>query len=113
MWQVFTINYYRPHPLTSPPPQVLIKKSYGDSKKRHKRRNWQLQSMDKERAGLGEELEDEEKDYLDFLEDLEEDQSYRQGVNIYKSKCGHVTVRPLVVNMLLLILFRAQFSSCH
>ena len=62
--------------------------------------------------GLGEELE-EEKDYLDFLEDLEEDQSYRQVVNIFKSKCGHVTVRPLVVNMLLHILFRARFSSCH
>ena len=101
--------------MTPPASQVLIKKSYGDSKKRHKRRNWQLhvQSMDKERVGLGEELEEEEKDYLDFLEDLEEDQSYRQGVNIYKSKCGHVTVRPLVVNMLLHVLFRAWFSSCH
>ena len=69
--------------------------------------------MDKERAGLGKEPEEEEKDYLDFLEDLEEDQSYRQGVNIYKSKCGHVTVRRLVVNMLLHILFRARFSSCY
>ena len=102
MWQVFTINYYKPHPSTPPPHQVLIKKSYGDSKKRHKRKNWQLQSMDKESTGLGEELEEEEKD-----------QSYRQWVNIYKSKCGHVTVRPLVVNMLLHILFRAwvQFLS--
>ena len=99
--------------MTPPSPQVLIKKSYGDSKKRNKRRNWQLQSMDKEKAGLGEELEEEEKDYIDFLEDLEEDQSYRQGVNIYKSKYGHVIVRPLVVNMLLHILFRAWFSFCH
>ena len=40
--------------------------------------------MKKEASAGGSGLDDEE--YLDFLEDLEEDQSYRQGVNIYKSK---------------------------
>lgn len=34
---------------------------------------------------------EEEDDYLDFLEDLEEDHGYRQGVNIYKSE-SHVLI---------------------
>ena len=34
-----------------------------------------------------EEEDDDQRDYLDFLEDLEEDPNYRQGVNIFMSEC--------------------------
>ena len=67
----------------------MIKKYYGDKKKRHKNRNWQLKSLPKEVAGNDEEAMEEEEhetDMLDFLEDLEEDKSFREGINIYRSK---------------------------
>ena len=65
--------------------QVLIKKSYGDRLKRHRKRKWQLQSLPKETEDKMEEGE-EEKDLLDFMEDLEEDKTYREDINIYMSK---------------------------
>lgn len=65
------------------PDVLLVKKGYGDSKKRHKHRNWQLQTIHKEPEGMMEEEDDDQRDYLDFLEDLEEDPNYRQGVNIF------------------------------
>ena len=60
-----------------------MKKSYGDRHKRHRRRNWFLQQLDREM-----EVETEDKayqcDYTEFLEDLEEDIKFRQAVNIYQ-----------------------------
>ena len=67
------------------PLQLLVKKSYGDKKKCHKQRNWYLQSLNKEQSTAMDEVA-YEKDYYDFLEDLEEDRQFRQHVNIYKSK---------------------------
>ena len=71
---------------------MLVKKSFGSRRRRHKKRNWHLQSIKKE------EPTEEDDDYFDFLEDLEEDHTYRQGVNIYKSKPRpyHMTVTWLV-----------------
>ena len=65
----------------------MIKKCYGDRRRRHKHRKWQLQTLHKEMAEGEEEMDDEkqEQDLMDFLEDLEEDKSYRQSVNIYLS----------------------------
>lgn len=65
----------------------MIKKCYGDRRRRHKHRKWQLQALHKEMAEGEEEMDDEkqEQDLMDFLEDLEEDKSYRQSVNIYLS----------------------------
>ena len=51
------------------PDVVLIKKSY-DCTKRQRRRNWKLKELarDKENKDT-----DDERQYQDFLEDLEED----------------------------------------
>ena len=67
---------------------MLIKKSYGDQQKRHKQRNWQLQMIDREMdaAMATANQEAAEQDYREFLEDLEEDRSYRNSVNIYFSE---------------------------
>ena len=65
--------------------QVLVKKAYGDRLRRHRKRKWELQSLPKEMEDKMEEGE-EERDLLDFMEDLEEDETYRQDINIYLSK---------------------------
>ncbi|CDQ78929.1 unnamed protein product [Oncorhynchus mykiss] len=62
------------------PDVVLIKKSYNRSK-RVKRRNWKLKEMDKDREGMAPE---DERQYQDFLEDLEEDEALRKNVNIFR-----------------------------
>ena len=68
--------------------QVLVKKSYGDKRKRHKLRKWQLQQLDREMEATNQ--ESYERDYTEFLEDLEEDKQFRQNVNIYFSKLWSV-----------------------
>ena len=63
----------------------MIKKIYGDRLKRHKKRKWKLNrlNIDKDSASIA---TNEDKEYLDFLEDLEEDPKSREHVNIYKGK---------------------------
>lgn len=63
---------------------MLLKKSYDDKRKRHKQRNWKLKSLNKDVELAG--TENGEKDYLEFMDNLEEDQGYRQNVNIYHGK---------------------------
>ncbi|KAL9962258.1 hypothetical protein ACROYT_G031342, partial [Oculina patagonica] len=63
------------------PDVVLVKKSYADKKKRHRRRNWKLKGLEKEVSGIDQDSFD--RDYDAFLGDLEEDKTYRQHVNIY------------------------------
>ena len=67
--------------------QVLVKKSYGDKRRRHKQRNWQLEQLDKE-MDVSTETRQEgyEQDYTECLDDLEEDKLFRKNVNIYFSK---------------------------
>ncbi|XP_053278889.1 60S ribosomal export protein NMD3-like [Pleuronectes platessa] len=62
------------------PDVVLIKKSY-DRSRRVKRRNWKLEEMPRDREDNN---TDDERQYQDFLEDLEEDEALRKNVNIYK-----------------------------
>ena len=52
------------------------------------KRNWQLQMIDREMdaAMATANQEAAEQDYREFLEDLEEDRSYRNSVNIYFSE---------------------------
>ncbi|KAL9939428.1 hypothetical protein V8E36_001245 [Tilletia maclaganii] len=82
------------------PDVILVKKSYPDSKKRRKNRNWKLKSIAKEvendaeaeggkakgalgrRGGL--DAARVEKDYELFLRELEEDEEMRAGVNLYR-----------------------------
>jgi len=56
------------------PDVVLVKKIYDDPTLRNKKRNWKLKQLTLERN----------KDYDEFLDDLEEDKEYRTGINIYK-----------------------------
>ncbi|XP_066565468.1 60S ribosomal export protein NMD3 [Amia ocellicauda] len=71
------VNKMNPHHV---PDVVLIKKSY-DRNRRQKRRNWKLKEMDKDREGMD---TDDERQYQDFLEDLEEDEALRKNINIFR-----------------------------
>ncbi|XP_031572749.1 60S ribosomal export protein NMD3-like [Actinia tenebrosa] len=64
------------------PDVILVKKSYSDKKKRRRARNWKLKMLDKE---VGKDVNQEhfERDYDNFLEELEEDKEFRKNVNIY------------------------------
>ena len=66
--------------------QVLIKKTYGDRQKRHKMRNWKIRHLDKENSDMEVSKNVQEQDYAEFLENIEEDLSYRKNVNVYFSK---------------------------
>lgn len=62
------------------PDVILVKKVYGDKMRRLQKRKWKLNrlnvDMETDSASLN-------RDYADFMEDLEEDPAYRQNVNIY------------------------------
>ncbi|XP_046864898.1 60S ribosomal export protein NMD3-like [Xenia sp. Carnegie-2017] len=75
------LNKFTPDKL---PDVILVKKIYGDKKERKKARKWKLKTLEKDI--VGENPESIEKEFDDFLEDLEEDQVYRHNVNIYKDK---------------------------
>ncbi|KAL8594961.1 hypothetical protein ACOMHN_038758 [Nucella lapillus] len=60
-------------------PDVILVKKVFDRPRRSRRRNWKLRRM-----AEGLDTESVERDYTEFLEDLEEDPEMRQGVNIYK-----------------------------
>jgi nonsense-mediated mRNA decay protein 3 len=64
---------------------VLVKKLYGDKLKRHKKRKWRLDRLKMDKEG-GSVATIDDKDYLDFLEDIEEDAKVRENINIYKGK---------------------------
>ena len=60
---------------------VLVKKVYADKSVRNRRRKWKLRHLDAD----GMDVTSVNRDYTDFLEDLEEDEAYRQNINIYKN----------------------------
>jgi len=64
------------------PDVILIKKIYGDEQNRHKKRKWKLNRLkiDKEESIAT----SEDRDYMDFLQDVEEDKDFRANINIYK-----------------------------
>lgn len=85
-------------PTERKPDVILVKKSYPDSKKRSKNRNWRLKSIAKEaddtsgegagRGAVGRKggLDGKrvEAAYEWFLRELEEDEEMRAGVNLYR-----------------------------
>jgi nonsense-mediated mRNA decay protein 3 len=73
----------------------LVKKSYGDKRKRHKLRNWQLQQLDREMESTNQ--ESYERDYTEFLEELEEDKMFRQNVNIYFSESLSLSLLIMII----------------
>lgn len=56
------------------PDVVLIKKNY-DRTKRQRRRNWKLKELARDKENMD---TDDERQYQDFLEDLEEDEAIRK-----------------------------------
>lgn len=80
------------------PDIVLVKKSFPVRRKKNRRRNWKLKSIAKEaedgpdaygRGALGRrgglDQERVERDYENFLRDLEEDPELRATINLYKT----------------------------
>nr|XP_022333398.1 60S ribosomal export protein NMD3-like [Crassostrea virginica] len=65
------------------PDVVVVKKVFGDKTTRNRKRRWKLKHLHDD---LHMETASNERDYTDFLEDLEEDQTTRQHVNIYKDQ---------------------------
>ncbi|CAF1313575.1 unnamed protein product [Adineta steineri] len=63
---------------------ILVKKIYADKSLRNRRRQWKLKHLDVEDVGSVNSTM--ERDYTDFLEDLEEDAVLRQTVNVYKDE---------------------------
>jgi len=62
---------------------VLVKKVYADKGSRIRRRKWKLKHLDRQ---VDDDASSAGGDYEDFLEDLEEDPTIRQGVNIFVDK---------------------------
>lgn len=65
------------------PDIVLVKKVYADKGSRIRRRKWKLKHLDRE---VDDDASSAGGDYEDFLQDLEEDPTIRQGVNIFVDK---------------------------
>lgn len=62
-------------------PDVILVKKFYDHSERRKRRTWKLQHMADPNQGH---LDGD--DYIEFLDDLEEDPALRQNINIFKDK---------------------------
>lgn len=60
------------------PEVILVKKHYANKKKRA----WKLKHLPRDDTSIG----TGNRDYNDFLDDLEEDPLYRQNINIYRNK---------------------------
>jgi len=65
------------------PDVVLVKKVYLDSGRRMRRRKWKLKHLDRD---VDDDASSAGGDYEDFLQDLEEDKTIREGVNIFVDK---------------------------
>lgn len=78
------------------PPVVLVRKTYPKFRKRQKHRIWKLKHLDKE--ALGEEnfhKKDKtqgkyEKDYEQFIQEIEEDPELRQQIDLYRVFISHL-----------------------
>ncbi|VDI14121.1 nonsense-mediated mRNA decay protein 3 [Mytilus galloprovincialis] len=60
---------------------MLVKKIFGNKNSRNKKRKWKLKHLHDD---LHADTSSNERDYTDFLEDLEEDEAFRKNVDIYK-----------------------------
>lgn len=65
------------------PDVIVVKKSYGSKVSRNRRREWKLRHIDIDKASDDSSVN---REYMDFLDDLEEDPMLRQNVNIYADK---------------------------
>jgi len=69
------------------PDVVIVKKSFGDKKKRSRNRAWKLKQLTEDVAAK------EDADYDEFLEDIEEDKEFRQNINIYRDRTKMIAER--------------------
>lgn len=67
----------------SVPDAIIVKKFYGDKAARNRRRQWKLKRLEIDQASDGSSAN---RDYNDFMEDLEEDPLLRKNINIYSDK---------------------------
>jgi len=65
------------------PDVVLVKKVYTDTGTRIRRRKWKLKHLDRQ---IDDDASSAGGDYEDFLQDLEEDPTIREGINIFVDK---------------------------
>ncbi|XP_063707071.1 60S ribosomal export protein NMD3 [Culicoides brevitarsis] len=71
------------------PDVIVVKKHYGDKSVRKRMRNWKLKHLVDEPMT---DTDGEGADYNEFLEDLEEDPTLRQNVNIFKDSKKQIPV---------------------
>jgi nonsense-mediated mRNA decay protein 3 len=64
--------------------KILVKKVYGNEKERQRKRKWKLNRL--KVAQEGSIATSDDRDYQDFLKDIEEDSEIREHINIYKDK---------------------------
>ncbi|KAJ1674852.1 ribosome-binding protein, partial [Spiromyces aspiralis] len=70
------------------PSVVLVKKSYGDRRRKRRNRNWKLRHLAKEESELVAKKQEQDKleaDFEQFMRDLEEDPEYRHNINLYRN----------------------------
>lgn len=70
------------------PDVILVKKYYGNKATRRKLRIWKLKHLAEQDTALN----TDENEYNEFLEDLEEDPTLRQNVNIFKDNSKQIPV---------------------
>jgi nonsense-mediated mRNA decay protein 3 len=68
-------------------PDVIIVKKHYPNRRRHRRRGWKLKRMAKDEGELLPKQADQDRadrDFEQFLRDIEEDEEFRQGVQMYR-----------------------------
>ncbi|KAB7501405.1 60S ribosomal export protein NMD3 [Armadillidium nasatum] len=63
------------------PDVIIVKKIFGDRATRNRKRKWKLRHL-----GIDDDISSQNRDYIDFLEDLEEDPTIRANINIYRNE---------------------------
>lgn len=79
------------------PDIVLVRKSYPQRRNKIKQRHWKLKALAKEREeslNRRSELEKADKDYEEFLADLEEDPELRAQINLFKAEGAIAPAKP-------------------
>jgi len=66
------------------PDVILVKKIYGDSQKRHKRRKWKLNRLNVDKGDAASIATADDNDLQDLMNDIEDDPELRATIPIYK-----------------------------
>lgn len=77
------------------PDVILVKKVYSNQSSRHRKRKWKLNHLS---SDMDIDSQSDNRDYKEFLDDLEEDPLYRQNVNIYVDRRKLATQIPVEID---------------